>query len=397
MNVIDSIISEFNSERDKIEIPIAQVKEQLSTYGGNILIYGAGSSGIAFLYILKKIGVTPLFFIDSNEKKIGTMCEGVEVISVQSIRQRVEGDFLVIVCINTDGKRFCKSFDDALRIGGHHKVYSILHEAGCENVIDYTYFRRCFSLFSDEQYNSPSCSDVDLMIENKEGLIWTYDNLADEESKEIFEKIVRFRLLDDSIEVPTLPQENQYFEQGIYRMREDATFVDCGAYNGISLRTFLRIQNNKFESYYGFEPDEGNYYKLKDFLVTLGEISKKANIYNSALWDSKEKVRLYSLEGPGSFVTNDIGNHWVDSTTIDEVIGDKGATFIKMNIEGSEKQALRGAKRTIEKYKPQLAIAGYHKTEDLWIIPKMILEYHHDYKLYLRSYMNHLSFVYYTD
>ena len=66
-----------------------------------------------------------------------------------------------------------------------------------------------------------------------------------------------------------------------------------------------------------------------------------------------------------------------------------------MNIEGSELQALKGSEKTITNYKPRLAIAGYHKTWDLWKVPLLIYRFNSGYKFYLRSYMNHLSFVYY--
>ena len=68
-----------------------------------------------------------------------------------------------------------------------------------------------------------------------------------------------------------------------------------------------------------------------------------------------------------------------------------------MNIEGSELKALAGAQETIKKYKPALAVAGYHKTWDLWEVPLVIRRYDPGYRINLRSYMNHLSFVYYCE
>ena len=109
---------------------------------------------------------------------------------------------------------------------------------------------------------------------------------------------------------------------------------------------------------------------------------------------NEDKIKFYSLHGPGSFAA-DIGNENVETISIDTMLNGQRASYIKMNIEGSEKQALKGAEKTIKKYKPKLAVAGYHRTEDFWKIPSMIKEYREDYKLYLRSYMNHISFVYY--
>lgn len=395
MNVINEIFAEYHKKRKKLEISVEEMKRELAPYINKILIYGAGSSGIAFLYDLRKIGIEPLYFVDSDEKKINTECEGLKIIAPGDIFSKTGEDFLIIVCINTDGKRYCKSFEEALRIGGHHAVYDKLKSFGCKNIIDYTYFRRCHEFFADEKYNAPSCSDVYLMEEHEQEISDVYDFMMDSLSKEVFEKIVRFRLLDDSIEVPTMSQEKQYFEYGFYEKRQDEVFVDCGAFNGISLNTFLQENNHTFDFYYGMEPDKANFEKLREYVANMPEdIRKKMYITPKAAWKDHNGIKFYSLCGPGSFVA-DIGKETAETVTIDEMLDGKRVTYIKMNIEGSEKEALRGAEKSIKQYKPRLAIAGYHRTDDLWKIPLMIKRYREDYKIYLRSYMNHISFVYY--
>ena len=57
-----------------------------------------------------------------------------------------------------------------------------------------------------------------------------------------------------------------------------------------------------------------------------------------------------------------------------------------MDIEGAEYKALLGAEQTIRKYKPKLAISVYHNRCDIWEIPKLVLSYNSDYKLYFRTY-----------
>lgn len=395
MNVINEIFAEYRRKKPQLEVSVADMKQEIQRFLDKILIYGAGSSGIAFLYDLRKVGIAPLYFVDSDSAKVGKTCEGLTVIAPDEILAKAGEESLVIVCINTDGKRYCKSFAEALRAGGHHAVYEKLKNCGCKNIIDYTYFRRCHALFTQEKYNAPSCSDVYLMEKHEEEIAQVYDLMADELSREVFEKIVRFRLLDDSIEVPTMTQEKQYFEYGFYEKRSDEVFIDCGAFNGISLKTFLRENENTFEGYYGLEPDKANYEKLEEYADTLPKnMKKKLHIVPKAVWKDDRGLQLYALHGPGSFAA-DIGNEQVETVTIDELLQGEKATYIKMNIEGSEKEALQGAEKTIREYKPRLAIAGYHRTDDFWKIPLMMKRYREDYKIYLRSYMNHISFVYY--
>ena len=271
----------------------------------------------------------------------------------------------------------------------------MLRECGVKHDIDYTYFRRCHKLFHGDPYNLPSCSDIYCMLEHEQELKEVYDNLADELSKEVFLKIVRFRMLDDSLTIPTMVQDKQYFEYDTYERRPNEVFIDCGAFNGISADTFLRENNNQFDGYYGFEPDKVNFAALSDYVQNLPkEIQSKCHIYDSAVYDKTGKVNLYELNGPGSFVA-DIGKDSVKTVRIDDVLAAQRATYIKMNIEGSELPALRGGRNTISMWRPRLAVAGYHKTWDLWEVPLEIMKYNSEYKIYLRSYMNHISFVFY--
>ena len=57
-----------------------------------------------------------------------------------------------------------------------------------------------------------------------------------------------------------------------------------------------------------------------------------------------------------------------------------------MDVEGEEYEALKGAARIIEEQKPKLAISVYHKNEDIFLIPQLLLELRKDYKFYLRHY-----------
>jgi hypothetical protein len=59
--------------------------------------------------------------------------------------------------------------------------------------------------------------------------------------------------------------------------------------------------------------------------------------------------------------------------------------FIKLDVEGAEMSALNGAKETINKYRPTLALSCYHHPDDLWKLSDMISELGLDYQFYLRQ------------
>ena len=107
------------------------------------------------------------------------------------------------------------------------------------------------------------------------------------------------------------------------------------------------------------------------------------------------EINFFELNGPGTFASV-MGKNPLRVSRIDTVLQGSRASYIKMNIEGSEVAALEGARKTIEQYQPRLAIMGYHKTSDLWNVPLKIKELNQNYKLFLRSYMHNIAFAYYA-
>jgi FkbM family methyltransferase len=107
-------------------------------------------------------------------------------------------------------------------------------------------------------------------------------------------------------------------------------------------------------------------------------------IIEKGCW-SEKKALFFSNDGTVGSKIQDKGQLQIEVDSIDNVIQDR-ITYIKMDIEGAELEALKGAKNTIMKYKPKLAVCVYHKQEDLITIPQYILSLNEHYKLYLRHY-----------
>lgn len=391
--VIGEIFARFERERPRLEQTVDELKLALGRYDG-IVLYGAGSSGIALLLALRRADIEPLCFADGAPEKWGTVCMGLEVVPPQELAGRFGANILVLVCINTDGQSYCLSFDEALRAGGHTGVHRQLHDCGCTNVVDYIALRRCFTLFrGDNTGNLPSCPDVDCLVEHREQIAQVYDRLADGLSKEIYANILAFRLFGEGPEIPTLAQEEKYFPKELFTPSPEEYFVDCGAFDGQTLRDLLALTENRIGAYYGLEPDPANYKRLEQFAAGLPEeLRQKVEISPCAAWSGEGAIPLYALHGPGSFAAP-YGETQAAATTIDGLLDGRRATAIKMNIEGSELAALNGARETIRRLKPELMVAGYHKTWDFWEVPELMLGA--GYQVWLRSYMHHLSFVFY--
>lgn len=393
---VDEIFDRFEKNRDRIEISLESVKENLREYADAIVLYGAGSAGIAFLHYLRDADILPVYFSDGDSDKWGMSCEGLEIIPPTEIIRRVGENALVIVTINTDGKTYCKDFKKELLIGGHQGVHKKLKEYGCKKIIDYTFFRRCYALFYGEQYNLPACSDIQTMLENRENIKRVYELLSDAESKDTFLKILEFRLISDETDIPVYPEKGMYFEYDLFEKRNDEIFIDCGACGGSSLKEFLEYNSYQFEAYFGVEPDKKNFTELEKYINKLDyQEQGKIHILNVAAYSHREGAHFYVLNGPGTFQAK-TGPQIVPTETIDYILQGKRASYIKMNIEGSEVAALQGAENTIKGYTPRLGIMGYHKTSDFWNVPLLIKKYNDNYRISLRSYMKNVAFIYYA-
>ena len=116
----------------------------------------------------------------------------------------------------------------------------------------------------------------------------------------------------------------------------------------------------------------------------------KNSVIRKGLWD-KEDVLCFKAYSNGSSRLEKKGEIKIPVGSLDDMIRDERVTFIKMDIEGSELEALKGAKNTIRNHHPRLAICIYHKPIDVIEIPAYILELVPEYKFYVRHYDSSLE------
>ena len=179
-------------------------------------------------------------------------------------------------------------------------------------------------------------------------------------------------------------EEQQYFDEELIKFEEEEVFVDGGCLNFLTSKQLLS-KCNTVKKIYAFEPDSISARRCYDEAGKSG--FDNYTIIEKGLY-SKETELYFNSLGNGCSSILDKGNCKVRVTSIDETIKDK-VTFIKMDIEGTELEALIGAKDTITKYKPKLAISVYHKKQDIIDIPLYIKSLVSEYKLFLRHYSNH--------
>ncbi|MDE7244473.1 MAG: FkbM family methyltransferase [Oscillospiraceae bacterium] len=174
----------------------------------------------------------------------------------------------------------------------------------------------------------------------------------------------------------------QYFDLQQLNLQEQGEFfVDAGALDGTNTRNFFR--HCKQGHSYIFEP---NPEQLPVIRKKLEEYGDRIELFPFAVYDQNTALHFNNSDDKSLAKVTETGNVVVEARTLDEALKDRRVTFIKMDIEGSELAALRGAQKIIKEQRPRLAVCVYHKPEDIWEIPGLLLQYHPDYQLYLRHY-----------
>ncbi|ENK1243348.1 FkbM family methyltransferase [Clostridium botulinum] len=244
-----------------------------------------------------------------------------------------------------------------------------------------------------------------------------YNFLEDDISKKVLENILMARIYDDLSfidEIQDKKLENEYFDKSIIKLSSNESFVDAGAYDGDTLYKFIQNTNMNFDRVFLFEPDKNNFKLLDNQIsnkllvskiddsvetVELGNIVDQINLYNLGVYDKSSVLSFNGNLLKASHVTGNLDmnlkdhNYYkdiIEVVKLDDFLENKNITYIKMDIEGSEYEAVKGAANIISKYKPKLAICIYHTENHLWDIPILIKKLNPNYKIYMRHYNSNL-------
>jgi FkbM family methyltransferase len=207
-----------------------------------------------------------------------------------------------------------------------------------------------------------------------------FAKLADDESRRTLIDITRFRLTANPEHMTgyTVRLSDQYFED--FMCYDQEVFVDAGGFDGDTTEEFITRYPN-YRGVFLFEPSSKNMLAAKKRLSGRGAIAFK----EMGLSDVRETLLFDSDSGSASSVVES-GSTAVIAVTLDEELGGEAITFIKMDLEGWEFKALRGAEMIIRQRKPKLAIAVYHSAGDFRKIPQYLLSLQPSYQIYLRHY-----------
>ena len=180
-------------------------------------------------------------------------------------------------------------------------------------------------------------------------------------------------------------EEEQYFSLDVLPHVENEVFIDVGSLDAKTAIQFTKWSKD-YKKIYCFEPDKGN---IKKCIRNINEygLNEKAKLIKSGAWSQDGELYINSQGNGMSSVGKKENAECSDKISVnklDTVLRNEKVTFIKMDIEGSELEAICGSQNIIMEQKPKLAISIYHKPEDIIVLLNLIMNYNPDYCFYLR-------------
>jgi FkbM family methyltransferase len=295
--------------------------------------------------------------------------------------------------------------------------------------------------------------DADSIIRaNKSYLEWLYDYLDDADSKEILLKVLAYRILGhrrvklplntdlywkrlselderaadaEAIEIgingwklsklnlepegyhielftrPTgvfvqflMQQYRCQLDDSAIEVKQGDTVIDCGGCFGDTALYFAH-KSGQSGCVYSFEFMPENLIIFQRNMRLNKDLAERIQLMGKPLWSSSGLKLFIEGSGPGTHLTprpKDSSAKEVKTFSIDDLMQEKKlrrVDFIKMDIEGAELEALKGAKNTLLRFKPKLAISVYHNLHDFWTIPQWLDSLDLGYHFYLRHFTIH--------
>jgi FkbM family methyltransferase len=350
---------------EKLNVRI-RTKEDIFSFE-NIVLWGAGFALEDCIESIGRENIDAVF--DNDRSKWGTVICGFEIKSSETdIEKYIHQNTAVLISTNGYEYEIAK---DLMETKGLKEI-QLFSNSNCV-VEEFRYLPETIDHHVDE-------------------ILKISERFSDEDSKKYYINFIKACLSRNPIYFSNNPSSTEGYEYntnlGKVGFHGGAVILDCGAFNGDTARIFMGKTNNDCEVYC-FEPVVENYLELQAWID--GEQLTNIHAIHSGVGDSTYIDKVYSTETKTTKAA--VGNNRFQAETpvvsdiqvdsIDNMIQGKKVDYIKMDIEGAEMAALRGAKKTIEKYAPQLLISGYHKVTDMWEIPKFVLGINPNYKMFL--------------
>lgn len=331
--------------------------------GRDIIIWGRGDSALSLYIKLVSQRANVIGFVDSfvraDEYKYYA---GKKLFTLKELKD-IEG---IIIYIATEVQKY--------RI----EIMESLEEFNSPTIL-------CKgTIYGPVQYDVESM--YNLIEKNNKVIASVRENLSDAYSTKTYNNLVQYRTTNQWKLIRDIYEDGhaQYFAPDIVKCSNDEVFVDAGGYRGETSIQFAQYVGDMYNKIYILEPDEMMYQICVEYVGSRK--MHDVEFVNKGAWSKTDELYFHNNASLGSSAIRGDGESIISTISIDELLMGERASFVKLDIEGAESEALLGMDYTIRQYHPKLAVSIYHKPEDLWKIPYDLMSKYPFYKFYIRHY-----------
>lgn len=335
------------------QVDLEEFREMVEKQGKELVIFGAGDCGHLVYEMLHRVGIRVSSFCDNRGRGQTDEATGLKVAGPEYLDGEAGGKF-VLVCVVEDVDQ--------------QAIYGQLLEKGLD---------RGQIRIMREYYDRLSVEWLETHLESYES---AYRLLEDDFSRRVYLARMRKMFMMRSIAEVVRPHEESYFDEKV-RLTEHEVFIDCGGFDGDTSLQFIKRCGGKYDKIVIFEPET-----CKEEAIRRNMGTNPYELHMCGVWSGRTTLRFDAKGTDGSHVAEDGGNCRIPVVALDETVYGHAPTFIKMDIEGAEQEALKGCRNIIRDYRPKLAVCLYHRPDDLFRIPLMVKEMNSEYRLYVRQY-----------
>lgn len=340
-------------------------------YEGEIIIYGCGKAAIEVYKKLIKNHMPVAAFTATNVREgMKSFC-GKPIWDLGEVADRYREKHCQIV-IGTVNRKFIDEIIANLEVHGiRDHIYTMVPN----------YKQGLFD-------TSKMAVDI---AENIQKINYVRSKLCDDVSREVFDNMLNLRKTNDMEWAQKSNSHDHicYFPPEIV-ISDEEVFVDGGGYDADTIEEFIKACSSKYKHIYSFEPDDLLFPILKEVVNNIGY--SNITLCPMGLYQEKTVLKFDNRHTQGSSIS-DNGELEIPVIDLDTFFEKEPVTptFIKMDIEGAERDALKGCKRLIKNYFPKLAICIYHLPDDLWEIPYWLMINFPEYQYYIRHYRDNAT------
>lgn len=340
-----------------------------------IIIYGAGDGFITFsVFVLSKYRLKAHAVLD-RKFKTSDVYFGVPAFSPIEYMPTSEEKENAVIVVTVGKKEY------------HEEIFNCLHGLGFKNIVLSSDIYEYHLLHTPIELEKKG---FDYYLGNRKQIMACLDLFSDDLSREIFACAIQTHMQRTPIHIPHRALEEQYFPKDISLSKGYSRFINCGAYNGDTVMQ-LNALHGKVEAIACFEPDPENFELLTQYLCAkYNEVAQNIIAFPCGVFNQITQLR-FAGENKINSMISEKGESVIQCVALDQAIPSFKPTFITMDVEGVELEALKGAEILIKENKPDLAINVYHSPNHIWDIPLYIENLQLGYKFYLRNYTSFIS------